>query len=285
MTELEPVSDDELSRVLAVLSLQRVDRQSLVDTLDHTALLARDVIQAADYAAITTLREGKPETLVATDPMVELLDQVQYDFERGPCLDAYRTGQVFRIDDTDHEDRWPEFARAAAARGVHCTLSLPLMADGEGIGALNLYSREPKAFSPADEAAARRFAQPAAVVVANAYLFWECRRLAENLEAAMTSRAVIEQAKGVLMAQRRIDADAAFDLLRQVSQRENVKLREIARRLVDNVAADAGRDGDGDGRGDGDGHGKRDGDRGASDGDGDGRAVRGAGMADQAPSS
>jgi AmiR/NasT family two-component response regulator len=71
--------------------------------------------------------------------------------------------------------------------------------------------------------------------VANAYLFWECRQLAENLEAAMASRAVIEQAKGVLMVQQGVDADAAFDLLRIVSQRENVKLREVAQRLVDRI--------------------------------------------------
>jgi len=231
----EPVSDDELSRVLAVLSLQRIDRQSLAATLDHMSTLARDVIPAADYAAITVLREDKPETIVATDPVIELVDQVQYDFESGPCLDAYATNQVFRIEETDDEKRWPEFARAASAHGIHSTLSLPLHTDGEGIGALNLYSRETDAFSPADEVHARRFSEPAAVVVANAHLFWECRRLAENLEAAMASRAVIEQAKGIIMAQRGGDADGAFDLLRQVSQRENVKLREVARRLVDNV--------------------------------------------------
>jgi GAF domain-containing protein len=237
MTDERPVTDDELSRVLAVLSLQRVDRQSLAATLDHTSTLARDVIPAADYAAITTLRDGKPETIVATDPVIEQVDQAQYDFESGPCLDAFRTGEVFRIDDTDDEKRWPEFARACGAHHIRSTLSLPLMADGEGIGALNLYSRTPQAFSPADEVHARRFSEPAAVVVANAYLFWECRQLAENLEAAMASRAVIEQAKGVLMAQRGVDADAAFDLLRIVSQRENVKLREVAQRLVEQVTA------------------------------------------------
>jgi transcriptional regulator with GAF, ATPase, and Fis domain len=237
----EPVGDDELSRVLAVLSLQRIDRQSLAATLDHMATLARDVIPAADYAAITLLRQGEPETIVATDPVIEVVDQVQYDFESGPCLDAYRSSQVFRIDETDDEKRWPEFARAASAHDIHSTLSLPLTADGEGIGALNLYSRRTEGFSPADEVPARRFAEPAAVVVANAYLFWECRHLAENLEAAMASRAVIEQAKGIVMGRRNVDADEAFDLLRQISQRENVKLRDVARRLVDGIGRAGGR--------------------------------------------
>jgi transcriptional regulator with GAF, ATPase, and Fis domain len=234
----QPVSDDELSRVLAVLSLQRIDRQSLAATLDHMATLARDVIPAADYAAITILRDGKPETIVATDPVIELVDQVQYDVESGPCLDAYTTAKVFRIDETDDEKRWPEFARTASVHGIHSTLSLPLMTDGEGIGALNLYSRTVRGFSTADEVHGQRFSNPAAVVVANAYLFWECRRLAENLEAAMASRAVIEQAKGMLMGQHGVDADGAFDLLRRASQRENVKLREVARRLVETVGQD-----------------------------------------------
>jgi GAF domain-containing protein len=238
----DPVSDDELNRVLAVLSLQRIDRQSLAGTLDHMATLARDVIPAADYAAITVLRDGKPETIVATDPMIELVDQVQYDFESGPCLDAFTSGQMFRIDETDDEKRWPEFARTASAHGIHSTLSLPLMTDGEGIGALNLYSRSVRGFTTADEVHGQRFSNPAAVVVANAYLFWECRRLAENLEAAMASRAVIEQAKGMLMVQHGVDADGAFDLLRQGSQRENVKLREVARRLVETAVRPGGQD-------------------------------------------
>jgi GAF domain-containing protein len=233
MNAEQTVSDDELGQVLAVLSLQRIDRQSLAATLDHTAALARDVIASADYAAVTTLRDGKPETIATTDPMIEKIDQVQYDFDSGPCLDAFRTGGVYRIDDTEDEKRWCEFARAASAHGIHSTLSLPLMADGEGIGALNLYSREVEAFGPAQEAQARRFSEPAAVVVANAHIFWECRRLAENLEAAMGSRAVIEQAKGILMARQGIDADTAFDMLRRASQRENVKLRDVARRLVE----------------------------------------------------
>lgn len=236
----ETDGDDPLDRVLSSLSLLVVDDRAVGKTLGHIATLARDGIGPADYAAVTTMRDGRPETTVATDPVIEAIDQAQYDANNGPCLDAFRSGEVHRIDSTEDDARWPEFADAAVSRGIHSTLSFPLMARGESIGVLNLYSRRPHSFSPADEAHGLRFAQPAAVLLTNANLFWETRQLAENLEAALASRAVIEQAKGILMAQEGIDAEKAFDILRRVSQRENVKLREVAQRLVDRATGQSG---------------------------------------------
>ena len=230
---------DPLGRVVGALAAFVVGRQPLVETLNRVVELAREGIATADYVAVTTLRNGRPETSVATDPMILEIDQAQYDAGSGPCLDAFREGRVERIRSTADDTRWPEFGRAAAERGVLSTLSLPLMLDDEGLGGLNFYSTQVDGFSEEDIDRAGRFAVPASALLTNARLFWEARDLAENLEAAMTSRAVIEQAKGVLMAQRRIDADAAFDLLRKASQRENVKLRIIAQRIVDRASRPA----------------------------------------------
>jgi GAF domain-containing protein len=233
MTETRASLED----VVITLAAFVVGRQPLVETLRRVAELARDGIPPADYAAVTTLRDGRPETTVATDPMMVAIDQAQYDADTGPCLDAYRYGEVLGMASTEDDERWPEFGRAAAEAGVLSTLSLPLMAAGEGVGALNLYSRRRRAFSEADVASGLRFAEPAAALVTNAALFWQTRDLADNLETALTSRAVIEQAKGILMGRQGVDADEAFDLLRRASQRENVKLRDIAQRLVDVTAA------------------------------------------------
>lgn len=237
MTSDDQQTDAELVAVLQALSLHVIDRQSIEDTLDQIARLARDGIGAADYAAVTTLRDGRPETTVATDPMLALIDQVQYDNDHGPCLDSYRTGEVLRIEDTTEDERWRKFSLAAAEHGIRSTLSLPLMTDTEGIGALNLYSSTPGSFTPADQQTAMRFSQPAAVLLANAQMFWEARKLADNLGAALETRAVIEQAKGIVMALQEVDADRAFDVLRRASQRENVKLHVIAQRLVDRASA------------------------------------------------
>jgi GAF domain-containing protein len=225
--------NDPLQEVLTSLSLLVVGRQP-TDTLTHVAQLARDGIEHVDYVAVTAVRGGRPETTAATDPLVATIDQAQYDVDAGPCLDAVRFGRAFRIDETlDHTLPWPEFRAAAAGAGVHSTLSLPLIAADATIGALNLYSRRPGAFPEDAEAQVRRFTEPAAVLLINAYMMWDALALAENLEAALASKAIIEQAKGMLMARQGIDSEGAFDVLRRASQRENVKLREIAQRLVD----------------------------------------------------
>jgi GAF domain-containing protein len=127
-----------------------------------------------------------------------------------------------------------EFAKAAMARGVKSTLSLPLLAGGRAVGALNLYARVPNGFSAEDEAVGGDPAAAAAIVLVNAADYRAASELSERLTQAMQSRAVIEQAKGMLMSRSpHLDPDGAFDLLRRASQRENVKLREIAQRIVD----------------------------------------------------
>jgi GAF domain-containing protein len=131
------------------------------------------------------------------------------------------------------ETRWPDYAAKVQAEGVRSSLSVPLPYQGTSIGALNNYSTEPSAFAtPESLAAALEAAETIAVVVSNADAHAQLGEQARNMRLAMDSRAVIEQAKGVLMAQRHIDADEAFDVLREASQRYNRKLRDIAHGIV-----------------------------------------------------
>ncbi|MBW3614913.1 MAG: GAF and ANTAR domain-containing protein [Actinobacteria bacterium] len=104
----------------------------------------------------------------------------------------------------------------------------------EGIGALNLYSRTESGFTDADVEVGEAFATQAAIVLANAQAYWDAYQLGVDLRTAMQSRAVIEQAKGILMATQRCTADEAFQILVRASQRENRKLREMAEELVRN---------------------------------------------------
>lgn len=209
------------------------------ETLLHVSQITTDAMQSAEMAGITLLGEdGKPKTAVFTDAEAPEIDSSQYDSGRGPCLDAWRNKQVVRIDDmTAAQERYPEFSKVAAAHGVQSTLSLPLVAGERGVGALNLYARVPRGFAAEDEAVGVELAATASIVLANANDYWEASQLSEQLTQAMRSRAVIEQAKGMLMAQSpSLTPDDAFDLLRRASQRENVKLREIAQRIVDRKA-------------------------------------------------
>jgi GAF domain-containing protein len=224
---------DHLSEGIAELSRLLVNEEALDDTLQRVADLACRNIGGADVAGVTLLRDGKPTTDVFTDPTSPQVDSAQYGTGVGPCLDAFRHQQVFRIDSTEDDEHWAAFSQAAAEHGIMSTLSLPLGVRGNGIGALNLYSKQPAAFSEDDEQLGMMFAQQASVALANAQLYDSAYRMTQQLQEALTSRAVIDQAKGILMARNSVSADEAFNMLRTTSQNENRKLRELAQEIVD----------------------------------------------------
>jgi GAF domain-containing protein len=230
------MSDSPLATSLAALSRFFVGRDTLSDTLARISQLTVEAIEPVDLVGLTVPGAGRPVTAVFTDVASPEIDQAQYESGEGPCLDALRERQVFAVESTREEGRWPAFRRAAAAHGILSTLALPMIVDDESVGAMNLYSRRERAFPDADREDAELFCGQAAIAVANAKAYWDAHELSVHLGEAMSSRAVIEQAKGVLMAGQRCRPDEAFDLLRRASQRENVKLREIARRIVDNVS-------------------------------------------------
>jgi GAF domain-containing protein len=225
---MQPRGDSDGSSTLAglVLADHRLDV-----TLRDVAELATREVDACDLAGITLLRDGKPVTAVFTDPAAPEIDTAQYDTGSGPCLHAFRDGVVYRIDDTSNEPRWPEFAAAALAAGVSSTLSLPLIVGQTALGALNLYSYDRRAF--VDDDTAHVFAAQAAVVLANSQAYWAAQALAAQLEQALTSRAVIEQAKGVLMAVHHFTDEEAFAELRHRSQNANRKVRDVAADVVE----------------------------------------------------
>ncbi len=209
---------------------------TLHQTLHQVSQLACAAVESADMVGITMLVEGRPRTAVFTDDIAPQIDAAQYETGVGPCLDAFRHQAVYRIDDVGTDRQWRPFSEAAAAYGVQSSLSLPLVARHEGVGALNFYSRAPAAFSDDDVHVGLRFATQAAIVLSNAQAYWDARQLGENLAEAMKSHAIIEQAKGIVMGVQRCDADEAFQVLARACQRENRTLREIAYELVARTA-------------------------------------------------
>lgn len=224
---------EPLARSLSALSRFFVGDGTLQETLQRVAVHAEEAVPAAAMTGITMLVDGRAKTAVFTDETATEIDAAQYETGIGPCLDSFRHRRIFRIDDTVKDDRWAPFSEAAAANGIRSTLSVPLVANHEGLGALNLYSRTPNGFSEDDEVVAGHFGVQAAIVLANAQAYWDAHQLSQNLATAMQSRAVIEQAKGILMGAQRCSADEAFQILVRASQRENRKLREIAEEIVD----------------------------------------------------
>lgn len=221
-----------LQESISALSRFFVGDATLGETLKRVSDLAQAAVPSADVVGLTMLLDGRATTAVFTDETAPEIDSAQYDSGTGPCLDAFRKQEVNRIDDTEDDQQWPAFSEAAAAHGLRSVLSLPLVASYEGVGALNFYSRRPKAFSPDEEEVATIFATQAAIVLANARAYWDAHELSQQLAEAMMSRATIEQAKGILMGAQRVGADEAFQILVRASQRENRKLREIAEQIV-----------------------------------------------------
>jgi transcriptional regulator with GAF, ATPase, and Fis domain len=220
---------------LAALSRFFVGDGTLQETLGRVTHLSVDAVTPADLAGITMPVEGRDRTAVFTDEMAVEIDQAQYDSGEGPCVDCFHERKLTQIRSTREDGPWPEFRRVAAEHGIESTLSLPLMVDKGAVGALNLYSRSVDAFGADDIERASLFASQAAIVLANAQAYWNAQEMSVGLSEAMKSRAVIEQAKGMLMAAQGCDEETAFGLLVKASQRENRKLRDVARRIVDDA--------------------------------------------------
>jgi GAF domain-containing protein len=221
-----------LERSLAALNAYLFGGRELKDTLEEISRRALEALPTSEFVAAIVALNGEPRTPVYSDVRAYELDQVQYAAGHGPCLDSFRDIAVYVIDDCRQEERWPAFCEAAVSRKVLSTLSLPLAAADVPLGAMNLYSSEPESFGDVEERLGRTFASQASILLANAQAYHDAHTLSDNLSAAMKSRAVIEQAKGIIMGSTGCTADEAFDQLTRQSQHENIKLRDIAAEIV-----------------------------------------------------
>ncbi len=188
-----------------------------------------------DAATVSARHRDDLATIAATDQRMIALDDAQYETGQGPCIEVLEPRDPISVNDAAaSEDRWENFARSAAHLGVRSTLSMHLPADSDGLAAsLNLYSRRQLELSNDQVRRAVPFADQLASAILSVDAHRSTAKLARDMAEAMRTRAVIEQAKGIIMADQRIDADAAFEQLVRLSQHANIKLREVARRLVD----------------------------------------------------
>ncbi len=220
---------DELGRLM-------LNEQSMESVLQKVADLAKVVVPGASEVSVSLVTNERASTAAFTGQLAMDLDERQYENGDGPCLQAAVTGETTPVDDVASETRWSEYTKSAVERGLGSSLSTPIPLQQQASAALNIYSLQAHAFDEHSRQLAATFASYAAVALANMHLYDSTRRLATNLETAMASRAVIDQAKGILMTQRRCDAEQAFGLLVAASQRTNRKLREVAQDLVDSAS-------------------------------------------------
>ncbi len=215
------------------------DDANLSDALRRVAESGRGLMTNCASASVTLIEHGRAVTVGSTSGMARALDDAQYAAGDGPCLTAAREGVVVRLDDISADGRWLSYAQRALEQGVRSSLSTPLDLAGDNTwGGFNAYSTVTAGFTEDDEQFCRAFATHASIVVSNVQAYWASLEMSNNLSRAMESRAVIEQAKGILMTNHRVGADAAFDLLVQRSQTENRKLRDVASDVVRGTVGD-----------------------------------------------
>lgn len=224
---------EQAPEALIALAGILVSEQNVEGTLRQILDLACGAMSGGDEGGITLLEADGPSTAIATSDAALRVDRSQYDAATGgPCLEAYRRQQVLRIDSTASDMRWPEFAATAAAHGLGSTLSVPLVVGGDGLGAMNIYCRRENGFTAEDQRLAASLGSCASVTLGNARICWRASRLAEQLREALASRGVIDQATGILVAQRHCSAEQAHHLLAATAQRNRLSLDEVAADLV-----------------------------------------------------
>ena len=223
---------DDLTASLEGLSALLTLRRDLEQTLVSVAELAVNAIPGAQAAGLTLLEQDRPQTVVATAPFVREVDDIQYRLGEGPCVSAVAEGRTFRSGNLGGEPLWPRFGPRVGRLGVHSALSLPLRLEERTVGALNVYAHGRESFTDYDAQVGEAFAGPAAVSVANAQRLAEAERLIERLHHALSSRAEIDQAIGIVMSRSGGTSKEAFARLRELSQGRQLKLAEVARELV-----------------------------------------------------
>ncbi|MCM6777614.1 GAF and ANTAR domain-containing protein [Nocardia sp. CDC159] len=202
------------------------------DSLREIADITARMLPDRPMVAVTLRRNGDTVTVASTGPHASLIDELARDHGLGPCLEALHTAAPVAIPDMTDERRWGAYPARMLARGIRSAHSQPLLIDGVAVGTLNVYSPHPNMFGAAALPAIALTSAHTAVLLAAAIQSARQAALTAQLQSALASRSLIDQALGITMAQRRCDRDAAFEVLRVASQHENIKIVAVAAGII-----------------------------------------------------
>jgi GAF domain-containing protein len=234
-TEVTAGQPAELSSALTQMAGLVLSRETVDTAVALVTTLAQATIAGTTGAGVTIADEHGKHSRAASNRLVEQADALQYEFDEGPCLTAWGTRQLVRIDDTATDSRWPSWNGAAAGLGVRAVLSIPLVVDDESIGAIKVYSDQPANYGEHEERVMSLFAEQAAILLANTQSLAQARRLSRQLTDALGGRDAIVAATGVLLARGAADHDAAFMALTDAARRSGQTVRQLASDLIAEV--------------------------------------------------
>ncbi|WP_416405453.1 ANTAR domain-containing protein [Arthrobacter sp. LFS091] len=207
---------------------------------DLAEMTARKLTTPANTVAcgVTVIRRKKPVAVAESDLLARRLEDIQNSFDDGPCLTALRTRKITHVPDIRHEVRWPDYMKAAARTNVGSILALPMELNNTAEAVVNLYSTRVHGFGEEDLLTAQRVTATGAKALHLALKIAQLKDARENLAAALDSRAAIDTAVGIIMAQNRCSRDNAFQILVNASSHRNIKLRAVAEGVIAQIAGD-----------------------------------------------
>lgn len=230
----QPEQDHPTDARFAQAARDLQDEGDTQHRLDRAVQIAVGLLPGCDYAGVSVVHPGsRVDTPASTDPLVTWVDALQYEVRQGPCLDAVWKQETVASPDLRDEQRWPRWAPQVAALGIRSMLCVRLFTTQDTLGALNLLSRQVRAFDEDDEVTAGHLAAHLAVALAEA-------QHAADLHSGARDRSVLGQAEGILMERFSLSAYRAFDVLAQVAEDRAVPLRQVAAELVRTRATPGG---------------------------------------------
>lgn len=225
--EMSPEILEALQKLSSLLEAEDAFERTLHTVVD----LSVSTLPGCDSAGITLRVENSDMTAAASDHYALGIDKIQYETSEGPCLSALESGEPQRIVRISEETRWPEFCKRAEREGLQSSASFPIRVNGT-TGALNLYAKSNHVFDDSSAEISAIFAKQAVIAIENARIYSAALKLGDQLNEALQSRDAIGQAKGILMEREGVSDGEAFEMLKTISQNSNVKLRDIAERLI-----------------------------------------------------
>lgn len=222
----------DLATVMAEAAQALHSQETMDEVLDRLVRAACTAIPGVEFAGVSIAHRDSVQTMAATDPLVEEVDRVQYELREGPCLEAMSRHTTLVVNDMRHESRWPRFTARALELGVLSQMGIEVFRDGSKVCGLNLYAGKSEAFDETTLHAATLFAVHAALALDKTITV-------TNLNEALQTRQTIGQAIGIVMCRYTVDEHVAFKYLARVSQNSNLKLRDVAQGMVDEISQKA----------------------------------------------
>lgn len=227
------LDEELLTRVLSEFAHTLANRFEVSEVLYRLAEHVVEILGVAGTGISVVDEKGKLRPVTGINELTIGLEAAEERFQEGPCVDAFHQGEVVAVTDLEEEGHsWPRWTVEAKERGVRAVLGIPLRVRTDSLGAMNVYSEQPRQWRQAEIRVARVLSDMAASYVANASDLEESQRTTEQLREALDSRIIIEQAKGVLANEMGVDVDQAFQVLRSHSRRHSVSLRSVAHGVV-----------------------------------------------------